>query len=143
MRRPWGALGASRWLYPFVVLWCRVIWFAFGIRYRAFGLDNVPRDAPYVIISNHCSHLDGPTLILALPHPIYFVIKRELTRIPIWGPAVVKLGFIAIDRGDSVRSHEQIKAAIAATVTVTTLTPSPPPRRSPRARGSAARTGTW
>jgi 1-acyl-sn-glycerol-3-phosphate acyltransferase len=107
-----GALGVRRWLYPFVALWCRVIWSAYGIRWRTVGLGNVPGDAPYLIISNHCSHLDGPTLILALPHPIYFVIKQELARVPLWGPAAVKTGFITIDRGDSEQARARMRAAV-------------------------------
>lgn len=107
-------LGLRPLAYRLVELWCLLLHVVTGTRYRVEGLEHVPQEGPYVVISNHASHLDGPTLIRALPHPVYFVIKRELARVPIWGQAVVKLGFIAIDRGDSAKAREQMNAAIAA-----------------------------
>lgn len=107
-------LGLRPLAYRLVELWCLLLHLVTGVRFRVEGLEHVPPDGPYVIISNHSSHLDGPTLIRALPHPVFFVIKRELARVPVWGQAVVKLGFIAIDRRDSARAHEQMKVAIAA-----------------------------
>jgi 1-acyl-sn-glycerol-3-phosphate acyltransferase len=92
--------------------WCRVLHLVTGVRFSTFGLENVPEDNPYIIISNHSSHLDGPTLIRAFPHPIFFVIKRELTRIPVWGQAVVRVGFIAIDRADSTAARVGMARAI-------------------------------
>lgn len=107
-------IGRREQAYALVRLWCRVLHLITGVRYRIHGLDNVPAGGSYVVISNHCSHLDGPTLIRALPHPVYFVIKRELARIPLWGRAVVMLGFIPVDRADS----EGARAQMAATVDV-------------------------
>ena len=48
-------------------------------------------------------------LVLALPDPVYFVIKRELARIPIWGPATLRVGFIAIDRGDTAQARAAVR----------------------------------
>jgi 1-acyl-sn-glycerol-3-phosphate acyltransferase len=101
-------------VYDMVRLWCRILHLVTRVRFRVQGLENVPAEGSYVVISNHCSHLDGPTLIRALPHPIYFVIKRELTRIPLWGQAVVKVGFIAIDRTDSDKARRQLRRAVDA-----------------------------
>ncbi len=83
-----------------------------GLRSRAHGLDKVPRSGSYVVISNHNSHLDAPALIQKLPHPLYFIIKRELSRIPLWGHAAVKLGFIAVDRGRGEKARAQMRKAI-------------------------------
>jgi 1-acyl-sn-glycerol-3-phosphate acyltransferase len=97
--------------YRPIRIWCRLLLALSGVRFRASGLDNVPRDRPYVVLSNHCSHFDGPTLILALPHPVYFIIKQELAAIPLWGPAVVSAGFIAVDRANSDRARQQMDSA--------------------------------
>ncbi len=83
-----------------------------GMRSRAQGLEKVPNSGSYVVISNHNSHLDAAALVQKLPHPVYFVIKRELARIPIWGNAAVKLGFIAVDRGRTERARAQMRQAI-------------------------------
>ena len=104
-------LGQQTVAYQLVRCWCWVLNLLGGVRYTVRGVENLPGKGSYVIVSNHCSHYDGPTLILALPHDFYFVIKRELTRVPLWGQAVVKLGYIAIDRGHSEKAKEQMTAA--------------------------------
>jgi 1-acyl-sn-glycerol-3-phosphate acyltransferase len=104
-------LGRQAVAYNCVKAWCQVMIRISGVRYTIRGLENLPADGSYVIIANHRSHFDGPTLILALPHRFYFVIKRELTRIPLWGQAVVKLGYIPIDRGQSHKARAQMAEA--------------------------------
>jgi 1-acyl-sn-glycerol-3-phosphate acyltransferase len=101
-------VGWPRAAYVPVRLWARLLHLITGVRFRVHGLENVPATSSFVAVSNHCSHLDGPALVLALPHPVYFVIKKELARIPLWGLAVVRLGFVAVDRSDS----EQARAAM-------------------------------
>jgi 1-acyl-sn-glycerol-3-phosphate acyltransferase len=108
-----GVLGWDRATYAQVWAWAWLLLASSAVRVRAHGLEHVP-DGPYLIISNHSSHLDGPALARALPHPVYFVIKKELTRIPLWGQAAVKVGFIAVDRGDSERARRQMSEAIQA-----------------------------
>ncbi len=98
--------------YRMVALWCRMLLGFEAVGCTVDGLERVPRNRPYVVISNHSSHFDGPTLILALPDPVYFVIKRELAMIPLWGWAVVGLGFIAVDRARSERARRQMAAAV-------------------------------
>ena len=124
-------LGLRRLGYAPIKLWCRVLRLITGVGVRVRGLEHVPTDGCYVIIANHCSHLDGPMLILALPHAIYFVIKRELTRLPIWGQAVVAAGFIAVDRSDSEKAHRQLRAAVAAIRAGRTVLVFPEGTRSP------------
>src|SRR5262245_61955911 len=45
---------------------------------------------PSVVMSNHGSLLDIPALMGAVPGSLRMVLKQELTRVPIWGPALVK-----------------------------------------------------
>jgi len=106
-----AALGRRRAAYRPIHAWCRLLLACTGVRYRVEGLERLPEDGRYLIISNHSSHLDGPTLIVALRDPIYFVIKRELARIPLWGQTIVRAGFIPVDRSDSDRARRQMAAA--------------------------------
>jgi 1-acyl-sn-glycerol-3-phosphate acyltransferase len=105
-------LGWQRAAYVPVRLWARFLHLATGVRFRVQGLENIPGSESYIVVSNHCSHLDGPTLALALPHPVYFVIKKELTRIPLWGQAAVALGFIAVDRSNSAQARAEMARAV-------------------------------
>lgn len=97
--------------YSMVATWCRFMNLLFRVRFTIRGLENLPEQGSYVIIANHRSHFDGPTLILALPHRFFFVIKRELARVPLWGPAVVRLGYIPVDRGRSIAARAQMQVA--------------------------------
>jgi len=107
-----AVLGLDRATYAQVRGWAWVLHAAAGVRTRAAGLDNVPPAGPYVVISSHTSHLDGPAIALALPHPVYFVIKKELARIPLWGHAALKIGFIAVDRSDSEKARCEMARAV-------------------------------
>ncbi|HOC41605.1 MAG TPA: lysophospholipid acyltransferase family protein [Thermoanaerobaculales bacterium] len=107
-----AVLGAERATYAPVRAWAWVLHAATGVRSRATGLEKVPAAGAYVVISSHTSHLDGPAVAHVLPHPVYFVIKRELARIPLWGHAAVKIGFIAVDRSDSERARLEMAHAV-------------------------------
>ncbi len=79
------------------------------------------RPPPFVVMSNHGSLLDVPLLILTVPHTLRMVTKQELMRIPIWGPAMLRSGFIPISRGDRARAIAQLQTAkerLAAGVSV-------------------------
>lgn len=107
-------LGLRRAAYLPVRAWAWSLLTTTGVRYQAHCLENVPRSGSYVVISNHCSHLDGPTFALALPHPVYFVIKKELARIPLWGLAARTVGFIAVDRSNSAQARAEMARAVEA-----------------------------
>jgi 1-acyl-sn-glycerol-3-phosphate acyltransferase len=63
-----------------------------------------------IVMSNHTSILDIPSLMGAIPGSMRMVLKQELTRIPVWGPALVGSGFVPVERG-SKKAREQIDAA--------------------------------
>ena len=107
-------LGSDRAAYAQVRAWAWALHAVTGIRCRITGLEHVPSTGSYVVVSSHTSHLDGPAIVRALPHPVYFVIKKELTRIPLWGYAVVKIGFIAVDRSDSEQARSEMARAAEA-----------------------------
>ncbi len=66
---------------------------------------------PYVIMSNHSSLLDIPALMGAVPGSMRMVMKEELSRVPIWGQALVASGFVAIDRKNRDKAIGQLEKA--------------------------------
>lgn len=64
-----------------------------------------------VVMSNHTSLLDIPALMGAVPGSLRMVLKQELTRLPIWGPALVKSGFVPVARGTKERAIAQLAVA--------------------------------
>jgi 1-acyl-sn-glycerol-3-phosphate acyltransferase len=91
-------------LWWFAVNWFRlVIWGArviLGIQVRVTGLENLPNGAlsPAVLLSKHQSTLETLLLPTLMPHPLAFVFKRELLRIPFFGWSMARLDMIHIDR---------------------------------------------
>ena len=94
-------------LFPFSVrykaatLWiASVIWLTkvcCGLTYQVEGLENLPKDQVYIVLSKHQSAWETLALRLFLPKQTT-VLKRSLTWIPIGGWALATLKPIAIDR---------------------------------------------
>jgi 1-acyl-sn-glycerol-3-phosphate acyltransferase len=86
-----------------VIEWCMRMWakwlvWGAGIDLRAEGLDRIDRQHRYILVANHHSYLDIPCIIAAIPQPIRFMAKVSLFKIPIFGWALGRAGFIPIDR---------------------------------------------
>lgn len=45
-------------------LFCRSL-FSVYCTHKVYGYENLPRSVPFMICSNHCSHMDAPALMLA------------------------------------------------------------------------------
>ena len=81
-----------------VVMWgTRVI---LGVRMQVQGLENLPPGAssPAILLSKHQSTLETLLIPTLMPHPLAFVFKRELLRIPFFGWSMARLDMIHIDR---------------------------------------------
>ncbi|MEK7281129.1 MAG: lysophospholipid acyltransferase family protein [Chloroflexota bacterium] len=58
-------------------------------RWRVTGKENVPRQGPFIIVSNHISTTDSPLIGTAiLPRRIVFMAKEELFHF--WGTPVIR-----------------------------------------------------
>ncbi len=79
-------------------LWGRLLVAAAGIDLRTENLDRVDRSKRYILVSNHYSYFDIPCIFSAIPQPIRFMAKASLFKIPVFGWAIGRAGFIPIDR---------------------------------------------
>lgn len=91
----------------------RIVLCAFRIRVAVSGLGNIDPERPYVFMSNHVSHVDSPALALVIPHPLHWVFKKELARIPVFGWVLLACGQIMVDRSDPERSRATLEAALS------------------------------
>jgi len=80
-----------------------------GLRYELTkrSIQKLDKDKQYVFISNHTSIMDIMLMcILCADHPICFVGKKELVKIPIFG-TIYKRICVMVDRG-SARSRADV-----------------------------------
>lgn len=68
-----------------------------GIRVRLVDAQHLP-EGPCVVVANHASYLDGVVLKAMLPARFCFVIKKEVSRIPIAGLLLRRIGSEFVDR---------------------------------------------
>jgi len=66
------------------------------------GIEHLPA-APCIVAANHASYLDGLILTAVLPPRFAFVIKREMTRVPLAHFVLRRLGSQFVDRFDTRR----------------------------------------
>lgn len=80
------------------------------------GVENLP-DGPFIVAAAHQSAWDTICFYAVLRDPA-FVLKKELYRVPMFGPYARKLGMIAIDRtagaGEARRMIRSVSAQLDA-----------------------------
>jgi len=89
----------------------RVCLFVGGTEVERHGLEHLKSGQAYVVVSNHESNWDPPTIVASLPDlVIRFVLKTQLLKIPVFGAALRRTGNIPVERtrtsGDVKRIQE-------------------------------------
>jgi 1-acyl-sn-glycerol-3-phosphate acyltransferase len=88
------------------------LWFL-RIEVAGRGMENIDSLSPYVFMSNHISHADSPALALVISHPLHWVFKKELAKIPVFGWVLLACGQIMVDRSDPEKSRAALEEALA------------------------------
>jgi 1-acyl-sn-glycerol-3-phosphate acyltransferase len=80
-------------------------------RARIEGVEHVPRDGPFILVSNHCSNLDPPILGWATGYQVrrvvHFMAKIEMRRWPVVGWLATQSGVYFVRRGESDRAAQR------------------------------------
>ncbi|MEI6599557.1 MAG: lysophospholipid acyltransferase family protein [Comamonadaceae bacterium] len=118
---PWGLalVFVSLWvrrtpLWWFAVNWFRVvIWGTrvfLGVRVEVSGMEHLPlgQTTSAILLSKHQSALETLLLPTLISHPLAFVFKRELLRIPFFGWSMARLDMIHIDRESRAQALKQV-----------------------------------
>jgi len=88
--------------------WSRAIIERARIDLRVEGREHASPGESFVLMSNHQSLYDVPVVYQALGRRIRMVAKKELFRVPVWGRAMHRAGFIALDRQSRGRSRQTL-----------------------------------
>jgi 1-acyl-sn-glycerol-3-phosphate acyltransferase len=91
----------GRTFHAMARLWSSMILWMFGIRVHTKGFEQLDASKRYIYVSNHASAFDIPAVIVGIPDDIRFILKKELTLVPIWGWALKYGHYITIDRGNA------------------------------------------
>ena len=91
--------------------WARLILWGVGCPARILGMENIESGATYVFACNHTSALDIPALLGELPSNFRWIAKKELFKIALFGPAMLRAGYIPIDRSDSRAAMKSLSHA--------------------------------
>lgn len=92
-------------------LWSRPFLMLIGARVKVYGKENVIKGENYLIMSNHCSYADIPTLFRSMPLLLNFIGKDELRKVPFLGFYMKMSGMIFINRSNARKSMESIQSA--------------------------------
>ncbi len=92
--------------------WSRIALLLFGIRLTVRGTEHIQSGAHYVYAANHSSYMDIPVLLAGIPDNLRLTLRKSLTRIPIWGWALLIGPFLILDRTNPHQAERTIAVAI-------------------------------
>ncbi|MEO0469082.1 MAG: lysophospholipid acyltransferase family protein [Bacteroidota bacterium] len=103
-------------------LWIGSFEFLTGMRFQLLSWESVDTSESYVFVVNHNNMLDVAIAGSIFPHPIKFLVKKELTKIPLLGWIIQNIS-IAVDRSSKesrrqslVRMTNQLQSGISILV---------------------------
>ncbi len=93
-------------------LWAKCLLWCAGVRVEA-DLSALDPKGVYLFMANHQSHMDIPILFATLSgYNFRFLAKESLFAIPVFGPAMRRVGHVAIDRQNRRKAMESIQEAV-------------------------------
>ena len=105
---------SSTRIYWWCAGWLRVAvqsgTFILGIQNRVTGMENLPQGAkdPAVLLVKHQSTWETFVMPALMPHPLAYVFKKELLRVPFFGWAMARMDMIHIDRGQRSQAFAKV-----------------------------------
>jgi 1-acyl-sn-glycerol-3-phosphate acyltransferase len=84
-----------------------------GVRVETVGRDQFDHSRSYIFMTNHVSNLDPPIQIPLIPRRTSVMVKKELFKTPILGPAMRMAALVPVDRGNRDAGIEAVRAAKA------------------------------
>lgn len=92
--------------------WARGLFFGACARLEVEGADTIDWSRPLVLVANHQSMIDICALFRAVPVPLRFMLKQELSKVPFVGWYARAMGMVFIDRGNPRDARRSLLAAV-------------------------------
>lgn len=93
-------------------VWCKLIAATVGMKVIIHGAENLKLRHAAIVMSNHQSYMDIPTLFANLPFQFRIFAKRPLFYIPFMGWHLWRSGHIPVDRGNHASTTKTLNLAI-------------------------------
>lgn len=106
---PWAGSRISHWIAR---IWGRGMLAVCLVGFRIEGREKLDRKRALMVVANHTSWLDPPTMLWAIPGQIRFVLKKELMQLPLIGWYCHAAGHFLIDRSDPRAGIETARKAV-------------------------------
>jgi len=74
--------------------------FSLFTRREYTGLENIPAEPPYIMVTNHLSVFDSPLLLTVCPHTVRAFAAAKHKRNPVYASLLVMVGSIWVRRGE-------------------------------------------
>lgn len=81
--------------------------YVLGLEYEIRGIEHLPKEGAYIVASKHQSRYETFKLYKLFDDPA-IVLKKELTKIPLWGKFLARMNPIAIDRSAGKEAMAQV-----------------------------------
>jgi len=107
---PLSLVSADR-IHSFAIFWGRICLKLAGLKLQVEGTENISTHGPAIYVSNHQSNFDIPIFYAGLPIQFRWLAKQELFRVPLFGLAMKRCGYIAIDRSDRRKAMHSLNEA--------------------------------
>ncbi len=103
--------GRNEGFFKLIKILVRVLLWPF-FRIEVGGLQNLPRDRAFILLSKHQRWEDIPLLSLATPRPLYYIAKYELFKNALSYRFFSALGGIPLNRQRPLESRRFLQATI-------------------------------
>jgi len=100
----------SEWLHGVQATWARLFCRLMFIPVKVAGVEHIRKGQSYVFVSNHQSVFDVFVIYGWLPVVFKWLMKKEISRIPLVGTACRAAGHIAVDRSHAKAAAESLQA---------------------------------
>lgn len=91
--------------------WSAPVLFMAGVRLSIIGRQHISKKKAYIYVANHESQMDIAVIVRAVTVPLFFVAKKELSKVPVLGWYIRAMSMIFIDRKNREKAMESMRKA--------------------------------
>ena len=91
--------------------WSRTALSLARVKVTTSGTEYIPIEGPVIYMGNHQGNFDIHALCRAIPRTFSWVAKEELFRVPVFGSAMKRAGYIPLDRSDGRKALKSMRLA--------------------------------